>query len=59
MQKEFIKRLQNLTILYAEDEVGIRKNVADSLGYYAKEVYQASNGQEAFEVYKEKTRISS
>jgi len=55
MQKEFIKRLQSLTILYAEDEVGIRKNIADSLGYYAKEVLEASNGQEAFEMYKEKS----
>ncbi|WP_294961319.1 response regulator transcription factor [Sulfurimonas sp.] len=54
MQNEFIIRLQNLSILYAEDEIGIRKNIADSLGYYAKEVYQASNGQEAFEIYKDK-----
>lgn len=55
MQKEFIKKLQNLTILYAEDEVGIRKNIADSLSYYAKEVYQASNGEEAFSIYEEKS----
>ena len=41
-------------ILYAEDEEGIRENIADSLGYYVKEVYQASNGAEAFDIYEEK-----
>ncbi|MFA9372791.1 MAG: response regulator transcription factor [Poseidonibacter sp.] len=54
MQKELLKKLQNLTILYAEDEEGIRENIADSLGYYVKEVYQASNGAEAFDIYEEK-----
>ena len=54
MQKEFMEKLQSLTILYAEDEIGIRENIADSLGYYVKEVYQANNGQEAFEIYEEK-----
>jgi len=54
MQKEFMKKLQKLTILYAEDEEGVRKNIADSLGYYVKEVYEASNGQEAFEIYEDK-----
>ncbi len=55
MQKEFMKKLQNLTILYAEDEEGVRKNIADSLGYYVKEVYQASNGQEALDIFNEKS----
>ena len=54
MQKELLQKLQNLTILYAEDEIGIRKNIADSLGYYVKEVYEASNGAEAFDIYEEK-----
>jgi two-component system response regulator VanR len=54
MQKELLKKLQSLTILYAEDEIGIRKNIADSLGYYVLEVYEASNGAEAFEIYEEK-----
>lgn len=52
MQKEFLEKLSTLRILYAEDEVGIRENIADSLGYYVKEVIQASNGAEAFELYK-------
>jgi len=54
MQKEFMEKLQSLTILYAEDEVGIRENIADSLSYYVKEVYEAENGAQAFEIYEEK-----
>ncbi len=54
MQKEFLEKLKTLRVLYAEDEVGIRENIADSLSYYVKEVYQAENGNEAFEIYKEK-----
>lgn len=45
-------KLKTLKILYAEDEVGIRKNIIKTLHYYAKEVYEASNGKEAFELYK-------
>jgi len=55
MQKELLEKLQTLSVLYAEDEVGIRENIADSLGYYVKEVIQASNGAEAFELYEEKS----
>jgi DNA-binding response OmpR family regulator len=51
MQKELLEKLQTLSVLYAEDEVGIRENIADSLGYYVKEVLQASNGAEAFDLY--------
>jgi len=54
MQKEFMKKLQKLTILYAEDEDGVRKNIANSLSYYVKEVYEASNGAEALEIYEDK-----
>ncbi|MFA7084056.1 MAG: response regulator transcription factor [Arcobacteraceae bacterium] len=54
MAKEIIEKLKSLTLLYAEDEEGIRKNIADSLSYYVKEVLEASNGQEAYELYLEK-----
>lgn len=54
MQKELLEKLQSLSILYAEDEVGIRENISDSLAYYVKNVYQASNGEEAFELYMDK-----
>lgn len=47
-------KLKALTILYAEDEIGIRKNIMKTLSYYAKDVYEASNGKEALELYEEK-----
>ena len=46
-------KLKALTILYAEDEIGIRKNIMKTLSYYAKDVYEASNGKEAFDLYEE------
>lgn len=51
MTHSFLDNLKTLTVLYAEDEEGIRKNIADSLSYYVKEVIEASNGQEAYEMY--------
>lgn len=54
MNENFFDKIKNMTILYAEDELGIRKNIADSLNYYCKEVLEAGDGQEAYEIYKEK-----
>lgn len=54
MNKDFYDKLKGMTILYAEDEVGIRQNIADSLRYYVKEVFEADDGEQAFELYKEK-----
>jgi DNA-binding response OmpR family regulator len=51
---EIVKiKLKKLTILYAEDEIGIRENIMKTLRYYAKDVYEAANGKKAFELYKE------
>ncbi len=47
-------QLKPLRILYAEDEYGIRKNILKTLRYYTKEVYEATNGKEALEIYFEK-----
>lgn len=55
MDEGLKNKLKTLTLLYVEDEDGIRKNIADSLRYYLKEVYEASNGEEGYLVYKEKT----
>ncbi len=41
------------TILIAEDEVGVRKNIAEFLSLSTKNVYEASNGLEAYELYEE------
>ena len=54
MTQNAIEKLQSLTLLYAEDEVGIRQNIADSLRYYVKEVYEAKDGEEAYSIYLEK-----
>lgn len=54
MNANFFDKIKNMTILYAEDELGIRKNIADSLSYYCKEVLEAGDGQEAYEIYEEK-----
>lgn len=54
MTKEILEKLQSLTLLYAEDEEGIRKNIADSLRYYVKDVIEVANGDEAFKQYEQK-----
>lgn len=54
MNNNFYDKLKHMTILYAEDEVGIRENVTDSLRYYAKDVYEAGDGEEAYFIYEEK-----
>jgi DNA-binding response OmpR family regulator len=51
MKKEILEKLKSLTILYAEDEEGIRQNVAESLAYYVKEVVEAADGKEALALY--------
>ena len=52
MEKDILEKLKSVTLLYAEDEIGIRKNIADTLRYYVKEVYEANDGEEAYEIYK-------
>jgi YesN/AraC family two-component response regulator len=47
--------LQNLTILYVEDNQETQRLVARLLTTMVKEVYLASDGQEGLEVYKDKT----
>lgn len=46
--------LKNLTILYAEDNETTRKNIADTLGIFAKEVIAVKNGAEAIEMFEKK-----
>lgn len=54
MDKILLEKLKTLTILYVEDEEGIRKKISDSLRYYASKVIEASNGEEALRLYHEK-----
>lgn len=51
MRIELIEELKNISILCVEDEFGIRQSVVNTLKYYFKDVYESSNGNEAFELY--------
>jgi len=42
---------KDLTVLCVEDESGVRKRIVNTLGYYFKDVYEASNGEEGLSVY--------
>lgn len=49
-----MKELNNLKILYVEDEDLIRLNAIDYLSLYCKHVYEAKDGLEGLKKYKEK-----
>jgi len=46
-------RLEDLTLLYAEDEQGIQDTVTEVLDLYVNNVITATNGEEALEFYKQ------
>jgi len=45
---------KDLSILCVEDESGVRKRIVNTLIYYFKEVYEASDGKEGLNSYYEK-----
>ncbi|WP_419771261.1 MAG: response regulator transcription factor [Candidatus Marinarcus sp.] len=49
------KILQNLTILYIEDEIVIRENITNVLKLFCKEVYTCENSEEALKYFNEKS----
>ena len=51
--EEQLKQLQNYTVLCVEDEDGIRKRLVNTLKYYFKDVYEASNGEDGYDLYRE------
>ena len=51
MKPELIEELKNISILCVEDEAGIRQTIVNTLKYYFKDVYEASDGKEGFELY--------
>ncbi|MBE0497491.1 MAG: response regulator transcription factor [Campylobacterales bacterium] len=51
--KTLLDILENRTVLYAEDEAGIRSNVAQILGLFFKNVLIASDGNQAWQLYEE------
>jgi DNA-binding response OmpR family regulator len=50
---DIIEQLKNYTVLCVEDEDGIRKRLVNTLKYYFAEVYEASNGEDGYELYYE------
>ena len=51
MNDELLKELKDISILCVEDEDGIRQMVVSTLKYYFKEVYEACDGNEGYELY--------
>lgn len=51
MDKTTISKLKNFTLLYVEDEEGIRKNIFEILKDMFKEAYVAKNAKEAYNLY--------
>lgn len=50
---DITEQLKNYTILCVEDEDGIRKRLVNTLKYYFSEVYEASNGDDGYDIYYE------
>ena len=53
MQNNFINKLNAFSVLYVEDEDGIRKNIEEILQHLFKETTSASNASEAYSKYLE------
>ncbi len=48
----FFNNFKNLNILCVEDDNGVRKRLVNTLNFYFNTVNEASNGQDAYEIYK-------
>jgi two-component system, OmpR family, response regulator VanR len=51
MDNELLKELKDISILCVEDDDGIRQTIVSTLKYYFDDVYEASDGNEAYELY--------
>ncbi len=51
MNRDYINQLQRFTVLYVEDEEGIRSNISQILEHMFKEVYTAKNANEGLLKY--------
>lgn len=49
-----LKKLANYSVLYVEDDYGVQKSMVEFLELIFKDVYSASNGLEAYELYEQK-----
>lgn len=55
MNEAMIEKLSHYSVLYAEDEEGVRSSVSEMLSLLFKEVHVAKDGAEAYEMFKELT----
>ena len=53
MDENLIAQFKNYTILCVEDEDGIRKRLVNTLKYYFKDVLEARNGEDGYDLYLE------
>ena len=53
MDEKMLKKLAPYSVLYAEDEAGVRKNVYELLSLLFKDVYLATDGEEAYTLFME------
>ena len=53
MNDNLTTQFKNYTVLYVEDEDLIRNSIINTLKYYFKEVYEAINGEDAYDLYLE------
>ena len=53
MDDAILEQLKNYTILCVEDEDGIRKRLVNTLKYYFKDVLEANNGEDGYDLYSE------
>ncbi|MDD2383972.1 MAG: response regulator [Sulfurospirillaceae bacterium] len=51
MDEKMLKKLTNYSVVYAEDDAGVRKNVYELLSLLFKDVYLAEDGEEAYELF--------
>lgn len=51
MDESLIEQLKEYTVLVVEDEEGIRKRLVNTLKYYFKDVLEASNGEDGYDLY--------
>lgn len=55
VDSKLLEQLSNYTVLYAEDDAGVRKNVAEMLELLFAQVFVASDGEEAYALFQEKS----
>ncbi|MGB1227249.1 MAG: response regulator transcription factor [Poseidonibacter sp.] len=53
MDEKILEQFKNYRILCVEDEEGIRKRLVNTLKYYFEDVIEASNGDDAYDLYLE------